>query len=72
MRVVPTEIAPKINARCDIDLSPGTATRPDSARAFAAINGVAVLASMPCNIHIAGRRRETIADDAAAATRFCF
>ena len=39
MRVSPTASAPKIKARCEIDLSPGTRTRPASGRERRAVSG---------------------------------
>ena len=54
MRVVPTATAPKISARCDTDLSPGIAMRPDNARAFVERSGNAAVAFIENNVHIAG------------------
>ena len=39
MAVRPVASAPNISARCEIDLSPGTRTRPESARDLAAASG---------------------------------
>ena len=39
MRVVPTASAPRISARCEIDLSPGTRTRPWSGAPRRAVSG---------------------------------
>ncbi len=39
MRVSPTVSAPKISARCEMDLSPGTRTRPESGRPGWAVSG---------------------------------
>jgi hypothetical protein len=39
MRVVPVASAPKMSARCEIDLSPGTRRRPRSGAARSADKG---------------------------------
>ena len=39
MRVSPTAIAPRMSARCDTDLSPGTVARPLSAALGRAASG---------------------------------
>src|SRR5262249_20825507 len=74
MRVAPTVSAPKISARIDIDLSPGTRTRPVSRSVRRAVSGTALacIAVLPRRARHGAPFKRPLSRPAASRHPACF